>query len=163
MQVQDMIHKEYIIYSSVNKMSRDMSIKVIFCSDFYNSLCIELGRVINKLRHIEINRSIIINVTDLDIAQMLEEHLEGLPFIDKTGHLMVQVRFYPKGSIYFDNPQDFVIAVLEDSCGYAVTYDSRVTLEYLATYFVNNDFGEVLFDSINANYPFKPIYKKYLI
>lgn len=159
MQVQDMIHKEYVIYSSVNKMSRDQSIKVILCSDFYRSLRTEIDRVISKLAYKKINQNIIINVTDLDTAQVLEEYFEGQYFINK----MVHVRFYPKGSFYFDNPQDFVIAVLEDSCGYLITYDSRVALEYWATYFVNNDIGDTLFDSINANYPFKSIYKKYLI
>ena len=155
MQVQDMIYKEYIIYSSVNKMSRDMSIKVILCSDFYNSLCTEINKLIDKLAYRKIIQNVVIKVTNSDIAQMLKEYFEGQHFIN--------VAHYPNGSIYFHNPQDFVIEVLEDSCGYVIIYDIRVTLDYWAAYFINNDFEDTLFDSINTNYTFKPIYKKYLI
>ena len=155
MQVQDMIYKEYIIYSPVNKMSRDMSIKVILCSDFYNSLCTEINKLINKLVYRNIIQNVVIKVTDSDIAQMLKEYFKGQHFIN--------VVHYPNGSIYFHNPQDFFIEVLEDSCGYVVIYDSRVTLDYWAAYFINNDFEDTLFDAINTNYTFRPIYKKYLI
>lgn len=136
-------------------MSRDMSIKVILCSDFYNSLCTEINKLINKLVYRNIIQNVVIKVTDSDIAQMLKEYFKGQHFIN--------VAHYPNGSIYFHNPQDFVIAVLEDSCGYVITYDSRVTLDYWAAYFINNDFEDTLFDTINTNYTFRPIYKKYLI
>ena len=86
---------------------------------------------------------------------MLKEYFKGQHFIN--------VAHYPNGSIYFHNPQDFVIEVLEDSYGYIIMYDSRVALDYWAAYFINNDFEDTLFDSINTNYTFKPIYKKYLI
>ena len=155
MQVQDMIYKEYIIYSSVNKMSRDMSIKVIFCSDFYNSLCAEINKLIDKLAYRKIIQNVVIKVTNSDIAQMFKEYFKGQHFIN--------VAHYPNGSIYFHNPQDFVIEVLEDSYGYIIMYDSRVALDYWAAYFISNDFEDTLFNSINTNYTFKPIYKKYLI
>ena len=155
MQVQDMIYKEYIIYSSANKMSRDMSIKVILCSDFCNNLCAEINKLIDKLAYRKIIQNVVIKVTNSDIAQMLKEYFKGQHFIN--------IAHYPNGSIYFHNPQDFVIEVLEDSCGYVIMYDSRVTLDYWAAYFINNDFEDTLFDTINTNYTFKPIYKKYLI
>ena len=155
MQVQDMIHKEYIIYSSVNKMSRDMSIKVIFCSDFHNNLCTEINKLIDKLAYRKIIQNVVIKVTDSDVAQMLKEYFKGQHFIN--------VAHYPNGSIYFHNPQDFVIEVLEDSYGYIIMYDSRVALDYWAAYFINNDFEDTLFHNINTIYPFKPIYEKYLI
>ena len=136
-------------------MSRDMSIKVILCSDFHNNLCTEITKLIDKLAYRKIIQNVVIKVTDSDIAQMLKEYFKGQHFIN--------VAHYPNGSIYFHNPQDFVIEVLEDSCGYVITYDSRVTLDYWAAYFINNDFKDTLFDSINTNYTFKPIYKKYLI
>lgn len=159
MEVQNINYKEYVIYSSVNKMSRDMSIKVILCSDFYNSLRIEINRVIDNLIYRKISQNIVIIVTDLDTAQMFKEYFKGRCFIN---NLIVHVRFYPKGSVYFSNPQDFVTTVSEDSCGYLIAYDSRIALEYWATYFVNNDFRDTLFDCINTNYLFKSIYKKYL-
>ena len=136
-------------------MSRDMSIKVIFCSDFYNSLCAEINKLIDKLAYRKIIQNVVIKVTNSDIAQMFKEYFKGQHFIN--------VAHYPNGSIYFHNPQDFVIEVLEDSYGYIIMYDSRVALDYWAAYFINNDFEDTLFDTINTNYTFKPIYKKYLI
>ena len=164
MQVQDMINKEYVIYSSVNKMSRDMSIKVILCSDVYSSLRTEINRLIDNLIHEKLTQNVVIKVSDLSTAQMLEEYFGGHYFVNKMGYLMVHVRFHPKGStIYLNNPQDFTIAVSEDSHGYVTISDSRATLGYWATYFVNNDFEDTLFNNINTIYPFKPIYEKYLI